>query len=165
MAYFSETYYPDCEKHKICHDCLRQSFKLATQDESMGIPCCCDRVLEPQGDALLSGILGFAIVRKYIQARVEYEADNRTYCATKGCGKFIPPNLIKDGKFARCYDCRRYTCTWCKESEHRGKECALNKDDQALADLAKERGWQRCFRCSRWIERQDGCDHMRYTFC
>lgn len=163
MVYQSEVYYPDCGPHRICQGCLRQSFTLASQDESMGIPGCCDLAFNTRNDPQLSSILGFTIVRRYMQAREEYAADNRTYCATKGCGIFIPPDLVTNGKFAQCCDCNRYTCTWCKEPEHRGKECVLDEDEQALADLAKERGWQKCFRCSRWIEREEGCDHMSYA--
>lgn len=162
MAYDSEIWYHGCESHRICHECLRQSFRLAARDESMGRPGCCNHVFELD-EPYLASILGPAIVVKYLRALAVYNSDNRTYCATKGCGKFIPPRVITNGKFAQCIDCHRYTCTWCKEPEHGGKTCILDKEEQALADLAKERGWQKCFRCSRWIEREAGCDHMRYT--
>ena len=53
MVYDCEAYYTNCERHRVCHGCLRQVFMLATRDESMGIPRCCNHVLNVEGDPLL----------------------------------------------------------------------------------------------------------------
>ncbi len=44
----------------------------------MGIPGCCDEVFDIKYYPFLCSILGFAIVTGYLQAREEYNTDNRT---------------------------------------------------------------------------------------
>lgn len=143
--------------HLICYPCIRQAFNIAAEDESMSAPHCCGTVLDINRDWVRL-ILGTELVAKYLKAGKADKDEHHTHCSA--CSAVIPYALITTGKFARCPSCNTASCTWCKQLAHEGQECSLSDDERATTALAQAQGWQRCFRCGRWIERSQGCSHI-----
>lgn len=143
--------------HFICYSCICQAFNLAAENDSMSAPHCCGMVLDINRD-LVRHILGTELVAKYMKARKGDKDEHHTYCSA--CSAVIPYASITKGKFARCRSCNTASCTWCKQLAHEGQECSLSDDKRATTALAQAQGWQRCFRCGRWIERSEGCNHI-----
>lgn len=143
--------------HFICYPCIRQVFNLAADDGSMSAPRCCGTLLDINR-RWLRVILGTELVAKYTEARKGCEDENHTRCSA--CSAVIPYSSITIDKFAKCTLCNTASCTWCKKPAHEGQECLLSQDERATTALAQAQGWQRCFRCGRWIDRKQGCSHI-----
>lgn len=156
----TELFISECRNpafHWICYSCLRQAFNIAAEDESMSAPHCCGTAINING-GWVRHVLGTELVAKYLRARKGKEDEHHTQCLA--CSAVIPYASITTGKFARCPSCNTASCTWCKQLAHEGQECSLSDDERATTALAQAQGWQRCFRCGRWIERSQGCSHI-----
>lgn len=99
----------------------------------------------------------------------EYTTKNRIYCPAKGCGEWIKPNHIfldtSSGatggrKYGKCSRCKTKVCCICNGKWHSGKDCPKDEDTKKFVEMAKEKGWQRCYNCSAMVELKEGCNHM-----
>jgi hypothetical protein len=99
----------------------------------------------------------------------EYTTKNRIYCPAKGCGEWIKPNHIFVGtnsetnrsrKYGRCGRCKTKVCCTCNGKWHSGTDCPKDDDTKMFVNMAKEKGWQRCYNCSAMVELKEGCNHM-----
>ncbi|KAH0544767.1 hypothetical protein FGG08_001134 [Glutinoglossum americanum] len=144
-----------CE-HYYCAKCIAELFETAAKDESRFPPKCCGTPIP--FDIAKSSLTSDQILR-FDQKRVEYTTTNRTYCSKEGCSAFIDPDFIK-GETATCEQCSQKTCTSCKCKSHEG-DCPEDAALESLVKKAAEKGWQRCFKCKRMVERVSGCNHMR----
>lgn len=145
--------------HEYCHGCLSRLFDLATVDESLFPPRCCQQPILVD-DHL--EVLGPALVGKFKAKALELSTPNRTYCHRPECSTFIPPQYIQDG-VATCVRCSGETCISCKGARH-ARDCPQDKATQDVLRLAKENGWQSCYSCHRLVELGIGCNHMS-TLC
>ncbi|KAM0170241.1 hypothetical protein ACHAPF_009224 [Botrytis cinerea] len=155
---------PGSCRHEYCRTCLEQLFHLSMSDESLFPPRCCN---EPITVASVRLFLTGDIVRAFDEKRIEFESPNRTYCCFKSCSAFIPPSKIINN-VATCEGCGTQTHTLCKLEAHIG-DCSNDTALQEVLDLARDRGWQRCFSCWGMVELEVGCNHMKCrcgaTFC
>jgi hypothetical protein len=94
--------------------------------------------------------LGDQAISAFSSAAVEFTTTNRTSCARKDCGKFIPPNQIHNSR-AACLNCDAETCDYCKGVVHEG-DCPEDEALQTLLMLAKGERWRRCFGCNTMVE-------------
>ncbi|KAF7924926.1 uncharacterized protein EAE98_007014 [Botrytis deweyae] len=150
--------------HEYCRTCLGQLFQLSMSDESLFPPRCCN---EPITIASVRLFLTSDIVRAFEEKRIEFETPNRTYCCLHSCSAFIHPSKIVNN-VATCDGCGTQTHTLCKLEAHIG-DCSNDTALQGVLDLARDRGWQRCYSCWGMVELEIGCNHMRCrcgaTFC
>jgi len=157
VVYFAAVYAP-CG-HDYCKDCIRQLFFGATRDESLFPPRCCRKAI-PMASAQVFFTEEF--VAYFSIKAVEWTTLNRTYCAWITCAAFIPPANIKLDT-AVCSRCFFHTCIHCKNHAHEGRDCPQDPALQGLEEVARQAGWQRCFRCGRFVELILGCNHMTYV--
>ena len=141
--------------HPYCADCIATLFEEATKHESRFPPKCCS---QPIPLVLVKPYLTPASILLFERKTVEFATLNRTYCSKEDCNAFIEPTYVKDST-ATCQDCYQQTCTTCKRKGHEG-DCPEDRDIQILVKTAAEKGWQRCFKCRRIVERLSGCNHM-----
>ena len=154
VEYFTAVYAP-CG-HDYCHVCIKEYFYKAAQDESLYPPSCCGEIIPMD----LAEVFFTNEFIAYFEAKaVEWSSSNRTYCARKTCGAFVPPTDI-EGDVAICTNCGFYTCTFCKEQNHEGRDCPNDEALQNLIETARLVGWQRCNRCKRFVELTQGCNHI-----
>ncbi|KJZ78184.1 hypothetical protein HIM_02222 [Hirsutella minnesotensis 3608] len=142
--------------HEYCRECFNRMFEMATTDESMFPPRCCQRPI-PLDDHL--DVLASGLVRRYREKAREYSIQDRTYCHAPQCSAFIPPERIANN-VATCPRCREETCALCKREMHDGADCPNDEATQRVLRVAREQGWQQCPRCNRLVEKRSGCNHI-----
>ena len=141
--------------HWYCSDCLSALFTHSLTDESLFPPRCCTMAI-PVDD--FQEFLTPAVVTQFHEKAVEYNTLDRTYCHQLECSAFIPAPMQE--QTASCPACSESTCTSCKGPAHDGKDCPEDPASKELLQLARERGWQRCFSCHRMVELNTGCNHI-----
>lgn len=144
--------------HDYCKDCLSNLFQLATTDETLFPPRCCRQEIPLQ---LVKLYLSSTLFRTFEKKSIEFKSSNRTYCCQPTCSEFISSDDIS-GERATCTACGAHTCTICKNNAHVG-DCPKDAAIQQTVEIAREQGWQRCYRCRRLVELDMGCNHITYV--
>jgi len=144
--------------HLYCPDCLNSLFVRATTDETLFPPRCCSQIISL---SLVEAKLSPGALSAFNSAAIEFTTTNRTYCARKDCGKFIPPHEIRSGR-AVCRNCNAETCAYCKGVLHVG-DCPEDEALQIVLVLAQGERWRRCFGCNTMVELNTGCNHITYV--
>ncbi|KAI0374371.1 hypothetical protein BV20DRAFT_935671, partial [Pilatotrama ljubarskyi] len=150
--------------HTFDPGCIREMFERASTDESLFPPKCC------QGAVPLSEVeahFGRAFVERYNKKAREFSTADRVYCHNPSCAAFLGPAVPADApetaqteaETLRCPDCSAGTCARCKEATHPGVPCHFHAED-AVLDLGKAHGWQRCPACRHLVELSIGCYHI-----
>lgn len=152
--------------HRMCHSCLKRQFTLSVQDPQHMPPRCCTKEHIPLKYA--ERLFDDKFKRLWNQKYEEYTAANRLYCPAKGCGEWIKPNKIRvdlstGRKYARCGRCSTKVCVLCNSKYHTTKECPKDEETNRLVQMAKEKGWQRCYNCRAVVELKEGCNHMTWS--
>lgn len=148
--------------HEYCRECLESLFKASMKDESLFPPRCDGKPIQL---SLVRFFLPAELAKEFEAKRLELSAKNRVYCHDPHCSTFIPwPNAVETTKedWLTCPQCDRTTCTICKAAAHNG-DCP---DDTALQQLVETAGnelWQRCFQCHRFVDLEQGCNHMTFV--
>jgi hypothetical protein len=145
-------------RHHCCRECLNELYRGATADESRYPPRCCAN--QPLALEQSRPLINAQILRDFLEKKVEWDTQNRTYCSNRNCGSFIPPGNIR-GKDARCTRCRTRTCAECKRAAHdMNTPCGNDGELQGALRLLERNRWRRCEGCGNGIERTYGCNHM-----
>ncbi|KAI0824146.1 hypothetical protein BC628DRAFT_1339647 [Trametes gibbosa] len=156
----------DCG-HTFDTCCLREMFQRATVDETLFPPKCC------QGAVALSTAephLDAPLVARFQKKSREFSTVDRVYCHNAACAAFLGPATpdTPDAATLRCEECGAGTCAGCKAQSHPGVPCHFQAEE-AVIDLGKEHGWQRCTACKHLVELSIGCYHIicrcNYQFC
>ncbi|KAI8937123.1 hypothetical protein NX059_006336 [Plenodomus lindquistii] len=149
--------------HRMCHSCLKRQFTLSVQDPQHMPPRCCttDHIPLKYAERLFDDKFKILWNKKY----QEYTTANRLYCPAKGCGQWIKPSRIRmdttyGRKYARCGSCQTKVCVLCNSKFHTRKECPRDEETNRVVEMAKEKGWQRCYNCKAVVELKEGCNHM-----
>lgn len=149
--------------HRMCHSCLKRQFTLSVQDPQHMPPRCCttEHIPLKYAERLFDDKFKILWNKKY----QEYTTANRLYCPSKGCGQWVKPSRIRmdltyGRKYARCGSCQTKICVLCNSKFHTRKECPKDEETNRLVEMAKEKGWQRCYNCKAVVELKEGCNHM-----
>ncbi|KAF2016225.1 hypothetical protein BU24DRAFT_197075 [Aaosphaeria arxii CBS 175.79] len=149
--------------HHMCHSCLKRQFTLSVSDPQHMPPKCCTEEHIPlkHVDRLFDDKFKRLWNKKY----QEYTSSNRIYCPMKGCGEWIKPSKIKldmttGRKYARCGRCSTKVCVLCSSRFHTRRECPRDEETNRIVQMAKDQGWQRCYKCKAIVELKEGCNHM-----
>jgi hypothetical protein len=145
-----------------CGPCLKKLFLRATKDETEHPPNCCGERI-PMARLDERKLLTYKERKAYQIAKIEFNTEDRLYCANPQCSKFILPERVKDSinGFIKCNYCRKNTCRLCKSSHDPTLGCPP-KDQATLAleTLSQSKGWRQCGRCRAMVELDHGCFHM-----
>jgi ariadne-1 len=151
--------------HRMCYSCLKRQFTLSVQDPQHMPPRCCttEHIPLKYADRLFDDKFKVLWNRKY----QEYTTANRLYCPARACGQWIKPSRIKmdsttGRKYARCGHCQTKVCVLCNSKFHSRRECPKDEETNRLVEMAKEKGWQRCYSCKAVVELKEGCNHMTW---
>lgn len=139
--------------HVNCKDCIVQLFTNSLVDESLFPPRCCR---QPIPLLQVRDFLSSAQIAAFEEKSIEINDSSRTYCSRATCSKYIPPTSVRMN-VGICSSCNTRTCVLCKKQAHSG-ECPDGTEE--VLELARERGWQRCFRCRSVVELTVGCNHI-----
>lgn len=149
--------------HRMCHSCLKRQFTLSVADPQHMPPRCCttEHIPLKYAERLFDDKFKILWNKKY----QEYTTANRLYCPAKSCGQWIKPSRIRmdltyGRKYARCGSCGTKVCVLCNSKFHTRRECPKDEETNRLVQMAKEKGWQRCYSCKAVVELKEGCNHM-----
>lgn len=142
--------------HGYCPECLERLFKTSIADESLFPPRCCRQAVVID---TVRHILPKQLLASYYEKKREFESLNRIYCCKPNCSALIPSETIEDER-GRCRKCGTEVCVICKFEAHDDDECPEDWELHEFLDFAADKGWGRCDRCGRVIERDFGCNHM-----
>lgn len=143
--------------HQYCRDCVACLFNLATYDESVFPPRCCQQEISVD---LASEMLSPELRTRFLKMTEKFSTPtNRIYCFSSSCSELIPSNQIV-GEVGTCPVCSERTCTVCKSGAH-GGDCPQDPTLKEIIQTGNSLDWQRCFKCGGMIERLYGCNHIR----
>ena len=147
--------------HRMCHDCLKRIFKMSLTDPAHMPPRCCtsDHIPLKHVDKLFDLNFKKTWNRKF----EEYKSRNRIYCPARGCGEWIKPNHISiehGRKIGKCKKCGMKVCGTCNNKLHSSRECPKDPATLQFVEVAKQKGWQKCYKCKAMVELKEGCNHM-----
>ena len=148
--------------HEYCRECLASLFQASMKNESL-FPPRCDGQLIPLNQVRF--FLPVELAKEFEERSVELSAKNRVYCHDPRCSTFIPwPASVErvEGEWLTCPVCENATCTICKAAAHTG-DCPDDTALQQLLDTAGTEQWQRCYQCHRFVELEQGCNHMTFV--
>jgi ariadne-1 len=151
--------------HRMCHACLKRQFTLSVKDPQHMPPRCCTKEHIPLKH--VDRLFDDKFKRLWNQKFEEYTATKNLYCPGKGCGEWIKPSKIRvdmatGRKYARCGRCNTKACVRCSSVYHPRRECPKDDETARLVQMAKEKGWQRCYNCKAVVELKEGCNHMTW---
>ena len=150
----SDLYQTPCG-HFYCQKCIQNLFELSATDETLFPPRCCR---QPIPLSSIKMYLSSATVQIFEKKSIEFQTQDRTYCSQQACSSFIPKDHTT-GELATCGECGTQTCTVCKANAHNG-DCPQDTETQQILEIARECGWQRCYKCRRVVELEVGCNHI-----
>lgn len=144
---------------EYCRECLASLFQASMKDESL-FPPRCDGQAIPLNQVRF--FLPVELAKEFEERSVELSAKNRVYCHDPRCSTFIlwPASMERmEGEWLTCPACEKTTCTTCKAAAHTG-DCPNDTALQQLLDTTGNEQWQRCYQCHRFVELEQGCNHM-----
>jgi hypothetical protein len=174
ICYESKNLYPipPCD-HTFCNGCLKDFFISEIAEKKFPIVCPgistgeknkCKNIietliiLEQLDDKMKDKYINFTLHKVF-----EDFPDKLSWCPTPGCiyGFEITPNISK----FECPQCKKSYCLQCKVEYHKGITCDKfkkenNKDDQ-FVKYAKSMKFKQCPKCRFWVDKIDGCNHMK----
>ena len=147
--------------HHMCNFCLKRIFTMSVTDPAHMPPqCCTDRHIPLKHvDKLFDNKFKSLWNHKF----EEYKSKNRIYCPSRKCSAWIKPRYItikKGRKVGRCERCNTRVCGICSQKMHTTRDCPKDPETEKLVQVAKDKGWQRCYACSEMIELKEGCNQM-----
>ncbi|KAL7808408.1 hypothetical protein V8C26DRAFT_439008 [Trichoderma gracile] len=112
----------------------------------------------------LPSVLFEQVLKKSFESYVSRRPAEFAYCATPDCDqvyRILPPDSNHPSIFT-CNKCLRSVCAVCQDSHPEGPCTGLGRDVNSVLDkkTKEQLGIKDCPRCSRLIEKSDGCDHM-----
>ncbi|KAK1355009.1 hypothetical protein POM88_048265 [Heracleum sosnowskyi] len=167
--------------HSYCSDCICQYVTSKIQDNIIRITCPvsgCYRYLKPEHcRSILPPKVFDAWGMKLWEAAIP--VGDRLYCPYKLCSALMVKRPdYKDILEMECTTCHKLFCAECMVPWHEGMNCEefqklhvdeREQEDIMLMQLAKSKQWKRCWNCKFYVERNQGCSHMRcrcgYDFC
>ena len=92
--------------------------------------------------------------------------DSYSCCPTPGCEYMF--FFEKNENRFKCPKCQKEYCLFCKDEWHKGVTCKqyqdsrnVNKLDSQFLNFAKGAHFKICPQCKVWVEKSDGCNHMK----
>nr|XP_043619924.1 uncharacterized protein DDB_G0292642-like [Erigeron canadensis] len=167
--------------HMYCRDCICKHVEATIRQRNSAMVKCpdpnCKGVI---GLEVCQNMLPKQVLERWKDALCEslIKGPERFYCPFRDCSAL----LVNDGgavvTSSECPNCNRLFCAQCRVAWHSGMDCSKykslkkgerNPEDLMLMNLAKKKKWMRCPSCKFYVERIDGCPHIKcrcgYHFC
>ncbi|KAL5055922.1 hypothetical protein RYX36_036604 [Vicia faba] len=162
---------PNCS-HSFCVDCVGKFLAVKIQENRSTVKCPypkCNGIWEPHD---CSSFIPKDLLDRWENAVCEDTvlSSEKFYCPFKDCSAM----LVNDEKEAvvtssECPHCHRLFCAQCKVTWHAGVDCKefqsledgeRGREDILAMELAKNKKWKRCPKCSFYVERVVGCTRI-----
>lgn len=162
---------PNCS-HSFCVNCVGKFVAVKVQENRSTVNCPypkCNGIWEPYD---CSSFIPKDLLDRWENAVCENTvlSSEKFYCPFKDCSAM----LVNDEKEAvvtssECPHCHRLFCAECMVSWHAGVDCKefqslkdgeRGREDILAMELAKNKKWKRCPKCSFYVERIVGCTRI-----
>ena len=148
-------------RHSYCKPCFERLVSTSIQHEVNFPPKCCLTEIPPKK-------IGDNVPRRtriaFDEKALEYAVpiENRYYCVSSKCGKWIDTRYAKRTSGAiECQHCRTKLCTSCRGPQHPSNEdCPQDSGLDRTLEQAERAGWRRCYNCRTMVELNTGCRHI-----
>jgi len=107
------------------------------------------------------------LLRTAFTTHIDRHPQDFRYCRTADCQQIYRCDTTPNGSMVHCPACLFSVCASCHEEAHDGMTCVERKlhndpeEQERLTDqFAHKEGFKKCPRCSIWIEKTVGCNHM-----
>ena len=91
-----------------------------------------------------------------------------SWCPTPNCQYAFIFQAGQDSNNFNCPTCKKRYCLGCRDDYHPGNTCQENRAmknpdaaDQMFQDFLKGSKYKQCPSCKVWVERSEGCNHMK----
>ncbi|KAL6010548.1 hypothetical protein ACLOJK_000982 [Asimina triloba] len=158
--------------HPLCLDCIARFMESKLGDNVATIACPhagCEKLLDP---GLCRPLLPACVFERWCDVLCESSIDGlqKAYCPYKDCSALVLNECGGPIEKAKCPNCLRWLqkAPWWRRSMGgfgfgfwQAKTGAGRDPNEVLfRQLVKRKGWQKCPRCKRWVERVSGCQVM-----
>ena len=164
--------------HAFCHACLSGHIRAKVETTGGAVVRCpdpsCAGALDPE---LCRVALPSDVFERWCAKLCEsmFLGARRTYCPFPDCSEMMVADEDGGGGGAEgsvtqseCQVCRRLFCARCGVAPwHAGVTCdeyqrlARVREDTKLYEMAEAMKWKRCPKCQFFVEKVDGCQHIR----
>ncbi|KAJ4870719.1 RING/U-box superfamily protein [Raphanus sativus] len=174
--------------HHYCTECTARYVTTMIEENIAMIKCPdvdCARLLEPY---TCRDIIPGDVFERWDKSLCEslILSSEKVYCPFEDCSAMMVVDDDEQGDEVReteCPSCHRLFCAQCKATWHAGIWCEefqrsgnarkkkknSDEEDAMLIQMAKNKQWRRCPSCKFYVEKIDGCIHMRcrcrFHFC
>jgi len=158
--------------HQYCRNCLQQMFDMAIKEKSSENLSCpdlnCKKKLERTDikkiakNKKIFGEYDSILTQEWIAKQ-----KNAKHCPTPNC-KFV---FLAEDDYPQkisCYQCKKQYCSHCLLDHNRDTSCKqakANKKGDKLTEKWKMKNTKPCPNCKTYIEKNEGCLHMKCTQC
>ncbi len=160
--------------HNFCKECIEEFIKTQIDNGITTINCPYSNCKISISPKQIISLIDKSRKDKYesfsINGLFELNKDLLTWCLTPGCEYGF--EYDKTELVFKCPKCLKSYCFKCKSLPHENSSCEENKDkivDSKFHDLAKNNNYKQCEKCNYWIEKSQGCNHMKckcgHEFC
>ena len=174
--------------HGFCEDCLIRWVEAALENRQHHFPLKCSHpeCKEPIdiGNSILMTILNQPGAHKRTEQTLLAQVELATihsmfkdpiYCPNKKCDAIFeapepPDEPVQGWEVTFCEVCKVKMCLSCRCYYHDNMSCeAYQKlplseraaEDVSLHRLASDQHWRRCPNCNAFVEKRDGCNHVK----
>lgn len=161
----------DCG-HSFCENCIYKTIEVNVRryDITM-IRCPEHKCLKPLVHESILEILtqlgSEKIIKKYTKIKTDQKLlKNPQLCFCPNCQNLVEKNAAgkKNESIVFCVKCQNSFCFECNRSTHDDGVCPV-KNSEGFETLTKNHKVLKCPDCQVCIEKIDGCNEMRCTFC
>ncbi|XP_005110944.1 uncharacterized protein LOC101861007 [Aplysia californica] len=167
-----------CCHFKVCNECVDTYITLKVQEAVVHIECPNDKCRGYIHRNEIRDRLSDELKHKFDKFLVDANKDPcKKTCPACSSVHTIDPDALttkkkrKNGLKVQCSECHLQWCFLCQAPFHTGVTCKqYRKGDEMVRKWAKEVkhgkfNAQRCPKCKTFIQKTDGCDHMKCTQC
>ncbi|KIJ40391.1 hypothetical protein M422DRAFT_209809, partial [Sphaerobolus stellatus SS14] len=159
--------------HNYCSPCFRHYLRTAPDTKSFPLICIGDEdkckvpIPLPIIQRFLHPPQFNHLIEVAVLSYIDKNPEKFRYCSTPDCSQIYICSTTQT--FRQCPSCMVSVCTHCHEDAHAGMTCAQRKRHKDAQSAEEERltqewvdnnGVKRCPRCSIWIQKSEGCNHM-----
>lgn len=159
--------------HRICHGCWNSYLTMKiTEGEVQRVSCPAVDCKLTIPDEVVKKLVDKPIYEKYLHfVTKSFVEDNThvTWCPAPGCGNAITTDMIS-GQVVQC-SCSFHFCFSCHHEAHAPASCEQVRTwSKKCSDDSETGHWmgantKSCPRCSVYVEKNGGCNHMTCRQC
>ncbi|TNV81178.1 hypothetical protein FGO68_gene322 [Halteria grandinella] len=158
--------------HMYHFECIQQYLQSQIKDRKYPILCpikeCKKEIDHSQDMTSLMTEEEYHLYTRYSLEQCMQTQQDISWCPTADCKfAFIYDKNSDNANQLNCPMCKKHYCLQCRALFHTGRTCKEYKaevdpkaSDEAFEEFAKGSKIKQCPKCTVWVEKSEGCNHM-----